>query len=162
LARGANEPSEYEVKAALLFNFAKFVEWPAASFANANTPFVIGVVGHDPFGSALERTLAGQTIAGRPIQIHRWKRARDLGACQVLFIAASEQGELRLLIGELGDQPVLSVGDMKDFALEGGIVGLVMDNNHVRFEINPNRADRARLKLSSRLLSLARLVSARD
>ena len=161
-ARAASDRGEYDVKAALLFNFAKFVEWPVASFATTDDPFVIGVVGNDPFGQSLERTLAGQTIGGRRIQIRRWKKAREIGPCQILFIAASEQSDLRGLLDQVRDRPVLSVGDMNNFASDGGIVGLVMDNHRVRFEINQNRADRAGLKLSSRLLSLAHLVQARN
>lgn len=161
-AGAASDPGEYDVKAALLFNFAKFVEWPAGSFAAVDDPFVIGVVGSDPFGHSLERTLAGQTIGGRRIQIRRWKKARELGACQVLFVAASEQEDVRGLLDGMKGRPVLSVSDMSDFASDGGIIGLVMDHHRVRFEINQNRADRAGLKLSSRLLSLAHLVQARN
>ena len=152
-------PGEYEVKAALLFNFARFVAWPAESFSGPDAPFVVAVVGNDPFGQALERTLAGKTVGGRPIQIRRWRKARDRGPCQILFVAASERGSLRAVLDDVRDQPVLTVGDMAEFATSGGIIGLVMERSHVRFEINSASATRARLAISSRLLSLARVVT---
>jgi hypothetical protein len=158
-ATAAEGPGEYEVKAALLFNFARFVEWPASSFSGADAPFVVAVVGNDPFGPALERTLSGKAIGGRPIQVRRWRKARDRGPCQILFVAASERGSLRAILDEVREQPVLTVGDMTDFATSGGIIGLVMDRNHVRFEINSTNATRAHLAISSRLLSLARVVT---
>jgi hypothetical protein len=151
-------PSEYEVKAALLFNFAKFVDWPARTFTAPDAPFTVGVVGSDPFGPALERMLAGKTVGGRPIVVRRWPRPRDCGTCQILFVATSDPSVLDQVLDDVRNQPVLTVGDMADFAGQGGIIGLTMEHSRVHFEINPAAADHARLVISSRLLSLARLV----
>jgi uncharacterized protein DUF4154 len=159
-ARAGSVPSEYEVKAALLFNFAKFVAWPAESFASTDAPFAIGVVGSDPFGPSLERMLAGKTIGGRAIVIRRWRNARDRGACQLLFVSASEQDHLQEVLDGLREEPVLTVGDMPRFAAKGGIIGLTLSDNRIRFEINESRADALHLAISSRLLSLARVVAA--
>jgi hypothetical protein len=160
ISRAGSVPGEYEVKAALLFNFAKFVEWPANSFASPEAPFAIGVVGSDPFGPVLERVLAGKTIGGRAIVIRRWKTVHDRGSCQILFVSASERDHLKQLLDELGNQPVLTVGDMPGFAGGGGMIGLALSNNRIRFEINEARADTSNLNISSRLLSLARVVTA--
>jgi hypothetical protein len=158
-AAPATAPSEYDVKAALLYNFARFVEWPAEAFAAPDAPFVIGVLGSDPLGPALERLLAGKTVAGRPIVISRWRRARERGACQMLFVAGLNQAELKALLSDVGREPVLTVADMPEFAAQGGMIGLIVEDNRLRFEINAYGTDRAGLKVSSRLLSLARIVS---
>jgi len=158
-ARAAGTPGEYEVKAALLYNFARFVTWPAGAFSHADSPFVIGVVGDDPFGSALERTLGAKSIGGRPIVIRRWPRARDRGACHILFVAASERAAVRRLLAPLAAEPVLTVSDMPGFAADGGIVGLRLVDSRITFEINEDHANAASLSISSRLLSLARLVA---
>lgn len=158
--QAADAPSEYEVKAALLFNFAKFVEWPGASFATPDAPFTIGVVGNDPFGPALERMLAGKTVGGRAIVIRRWRKAENRGPCQLLFVGASERDHLTQILDGVRVQPVLTVGDTHAFAAHGGMIGLTMADNRVRFEINESRANEANLSVSSRLLSLARIVTA--
>jgi hypothetical protein len=156
----ARAPGEYEVKAALLFNFAKFVTWPAASFPSPDAPFAIGVVGDDPFGPALENVLAGKVVGGRPIVIRRWRTIADAGECQILFIAASERTRWRRIFDILAQQPVLTVSDGPDFAPQGGMIGLTVVDGHLRFDINPVGATRAHLEVSSRLLSLAHVVPA--
>ena len=158
--QAANAPGEYEVKAAMLFNFAKFVAWPEASFGAASDPFAIGIVGNDPFGPELERVLAGKSIGGRAIVIRRWRNAGDRGPCQLLFVSASEQDHLQSILDNLREQPVLTVGDLPGFAARGGIIGLTLAKGRVRFEINSSRADAAHLSVSSRLLSLSRVVTA--
>jgi hypothetical protein len=158
-AAPAEAPSESDVKAAMLYNFAKFVEWPAEAFPSADAPFVIAVLGNDPLGPALERLLVGKTVAGRAIRIRRWRKARERGACQMLFVSATEQVELKRLLSDVGQQPVLTVADMPEFAAQGGMIGLVVEDNRLRFEINTDGTERAHLKVSSRLLSLAHIVS---
>jgi len=151
-------PDEYAVKSALLYNFAKFVEWPAGTFATADAPFVIGVLGDDPIGPSLERVLAGKTVTGHAIVVRRWRRMRDFGTCQMLYVAGEESPELAKLLGSLGDQPVLTVADLPDFARLGGMIGIVVEERHLHFEINAAGAERSHLKISSRLLSLAHVV----
>ncbi len=158
-SHAADGPSEYEVKAALLFNFAKFVTWPAGSFASPDAPFTVGIVGDDPFGKALERTLAGKTVGGRQIAIRRWRKVHDRAPCQILFVATSDRDERKQVLDDVQALPVLTVGDTNDFARQGGIIGLTVEDNRIRFEINPAGADHAHLAISSRLLSLARVVS---
>jgi hypothetical protein len=149
---------EYPVKAAFLVNFAKFAEWPAESH-QAQAPAVsICVLGRDPFGEVLERAVAGRSVGGRPIVIQRLRNADELAACHVLFIATSESPRLaRILVG-LAGQPVLTVGECDGFARQGGVIGLIVEDNSARFEVNLQAAQQNRLLLSSKLLAVARMV----
>ena len=148
-------PGEYEVKAAFLYNFAKFVEWPQGAFADADSPLIIGVLGDDPFGEVLDRTVAGKLVQGRPLRVQRWKRLVEMRNCHILFISTSEQGSMLSILDKIRPTPVLTVSDSGDFDERGGIVGFIMVDNKVRFEINNRRAQDAGLKISSRLLMLA-------
>ena len=155
----APAPDEYAVKSALLYNFARFVEWPTGTFATTDAPFVIGVLGDDPIGPSLERVLAGKTVTGHAIVIRRWRRVRDRGPCQMLYVAGEQSGDLERVLRELGDQPVLTVADFTDFARQGGMIEIVVEKHHLRFEINAAGAEHSHLKISSRLLSLAHVVA---
>jgi uncharacterized protein DUF4154 len=146
---------EYEVKAAMIYNFAKFVEWPSTGNSQ---PFVLGVVGDDPFGQTLERLVADRAVSGREIRIERYPTADDLGRCDILFIAESESPELPLILAQVHDRGVLTVGDKKDFARDGGVIGFRLEGNKVRFDINVDAARRSGLRISSKLLRLARVV----
>jgi len=159
-AWGAQEkaPSEYEVKAAYLFNFAKFTEWPAAAFPHENASIVLGVLGKDPFGGFLDRTFAGQKLGSRCFEIRRGARLEEIGPCHILFICDSESDRLEGILEGLRTLNVLTVSDIEKFAASGGTLGFVMDEKKVRFEANPEAAQRAGLKLSSKLLKLARVV----
>jgi hypothetical protein len=159
LSAGDPESSlEYPVKAAFLLNFAKFAEWPEDS-PQAQAPAVsICVLGRDPFGEVLEKTMAGRSVGGRPIVIQRYPTAEGVRACHVLFIASSEYGRLTPILEGLAGQPVLTVGEGEAFALRGGVIGLVVENNLARFEVNLGAAQRKGLVLSSKLLGLARVV----
>jgi hypothetical protein len=155
--RAETPPSEYEVKAAFLFNFARFVEWPPAAFAAANSPIVLGLYGEDPFGEDLTRIIAGKTANGRPFVIRRCERPADLKSCHMAFISSSEKRNLPQAMDALKGLPVLTVGETDRFAESGGIINFVIDKNRVHFEINVDAADRAGLRMSSKLLSLARI-----
>ncbi len=148
--------SEYQVKAAFLYNFAKFVDWPGDALGNGNGPLVIGVIGDDPFGGALDQAINGKTVKGRTLVVRRLKWGQDLRSCHVLFISSSEQKRLREIIESLRGASVLTVGDMGQFNQHGGIINLILEANKVRFEINSRGADQARLRISSKLLSLAK------
>jgi hypothetical protein len=150
-------PGEYAVKAAFLYNFARFVEWPPELPPG---PFVVAVLGTDPFGSALDSTFANKSIQGRQLDIRRVTRPEDAGDAQVVFIATTEARQLREILKALGSASVLTVGESEGFALAGGIVGFRMSGNRVRFDINLGQASRARLRISSELLKLARVVGA--
>jgi len=151
----AQEPSlEYRVKAAYLYNFVKFVEWPSGTPPG---PFTICVVGHNPFGSALSDTLRGESVDNHPLAV-RIVNEPD-GGCQVVFVpqGTAAPPALRAARG----MPVLTVGEAPDFLMQGGIINLVLDGGKVRFDINQEPATRADLKISSRLLRLARNTEAR-
>ena len=150
-------PGEYQVKAAILFNFAKFVEWPDAAFPDAAAPIIIGVLGEDPFGSALDAA-KNKTANGRKIQIMRFNNVQEVTACHILFISSSEKGRLASLLRDLKDFKMLLVGDMEKFAQRGGMINFILQNDTIDFEINVDAVKRAGLKINSRLLNMARIV----
>lgn len=152
----AQSSSEYQVKAAFLYNFAKFVDWPAEAFAGSNGKLVIGVIGDDPFGGALDQAINGKTVNGRSLVVHRLKWGQDLRSCHVLYISSSERTRLRQIVESLRGASVLTVGEMGQFNQQGGIINFILEANKVRFEINSRGADQARLRISSKLLSLAK------
>ncbi len=147
---------EYQVKAAYIYNFAKFVEWPSGS--QADEPFVVTVLGADPFGRALEDAVRGKSVNGRPIVLRRAATLEEVGASQILFISDSEQPELPSILKRLATDPVLTVGDMGQFAAHGGIIGFRPEGGRIRLDISLAAAERSRLRLSSQLLQIARIV----
>lgn len=149
---------EYQIKAAFLYNFAKFVEWPADRFAEESDPLILCVIGEDPFGNILDETIKGKNIRGRELEIIRLKEVDDLKSCHFLYISTSEQRSLPQIIESIGKASVLTVGEMQDFAELGGIINLITRGNKVRFKINVDVANQAGLKISSRLLRLATVV----
>jgi hypothetical protein len=157
----AQSTNEYQVKAAFLFNFAKFIDWPEKSFANPQAPFMVCIVGHDPFGSALDAQFLSQTVDNRSLQIARFPVANSLvveNRCQIAFISSSEKEHFRQVIESFQGQSILLVGDADGFAESGGAIEFVLEEDHVRFAINPEAAERADLHLSSKLLAVARIV----
>jgi len=149
---------EYQIKAAFLFNFAQFVEWPATAFTNAEAPLCIGVLGEDPFGTALEQTVLGETVHSRKLIVRHSRRVEDLTACQLIFISKSEKGRLAEILSKLDGREALTVSEIDGFARRGGVINFYLDGNKVRFEINPAIAQREGLKMSSQLLSLGKIV----
>lgn len=154
----AQGPGEYEVKAAFIHNIAKFVEWPAAS--SDGNAIQLCVLGRNPFGGALT-VLDGKQVGKLSWKISFPTLQSNLRACQVLFIAASEAGRLAPILDKLGDAPTLTMGDTEDYAEFGVMVNFYIDENKVRFEVNPEAASRVRLKFGSQLLKLARIVKPR-
>lgn len=150
-------PSEYEVKAAFLFNFAKFVTWPPQAFSSADDPIVLGVLGEDPFGAELARLAAGLRVQGRSISILPGATAAQLAGCHIVFISPSERDRVRQIVDALreADSHALTVGESDGFLPAGGMIRFVVVQNKVRFEIHPKAAARAGLTISSKLLSLA-------
>jgi len=155
----AKEPSrEYRIKAAFIYNFAKFTRWPAGSFADSAAPLEFCIYGEDPFDGALD-AIAGNTIHGRKVAVRRIAAIEASGGCHLLFISASEAGRLTDILAALGDRPVLTVADMPDFARAGGIINLkTTAEDKLRFEINTGTAQRAGLRFSSKLLNLAEIT----
>jgi hypothetical protein len=150
--------SEYQVKAAYLFNFLKFVEYPSESFADPLAPMVIGVVGDDPFGNALPQIVIGKSVQGRDLVIRVYRTGEDLRGAHILFISTSEKKRLPVILSSLRGSSVLTVSDAAGFLEAGGMIQFLNENGRVRFAINVEATNRAKLKMSSKLLSLARLV----
>lgn len=150
---------EYQVKAAFLYNFTKFTEWPASAFTSSNAPLVIGIVGEDPFGPMLDDFVSGESVRGRPLTVKRLTAGEEMRNCHVLFISRSEKERLPALLSRLKGSPVLIVGDFNGFAQQGGMVNLLLVNKTVKMEINQTPAGEAGLQLSSKLLKLASLVT---
>jgi hypothetical protein len=146
---------EYQLKAAFLFNFAKFVEWPPQAFADPRDPFTICVLGDNPFGAALDDAVRGKTVANRPISIRPVSNSQQARTCQILFISASERKRAHGILEALRNCCVLTVGDTEAFTENGGIVQFRMKDARVRIEIDAEAAERAGLRISSKLLSLA-------
>lgn len=159
-ARGLDaDPGEYAVKAAFLYNFAKFVEWPAEGEASAaSSPFVISILGDDPFDAAIDDTLRGKAVASRQLVLRRIRRAEEVGDSRILFISSSEKAQLAEILKHLEGTAVLTVGEMDRFAEQGGVIRFRMEEKRVRLDINPEAAERANLRISSELLKLARIV----
>jgi hypothetical protein len=151
-------PTEYQVKAAFIYNFAKYIQWPRPSGSDSNRPFVIGLIGKDPFGPVLDQVMNGQSMQERPVIVKRFERADDVVNCDVLFVSSSERKSLQKILDVLRRNPVLTVSDMDQFAERGGMIALTTENNRIRFELNVEAIDRAGLKAGSQLLRLARIV----
>lgn len=148
---------EYLIKAAFLYKFAKFVDWPAKAFRNDRAPLTICILGKEPFGAALEN-IKDKKVKGRKLVIQRLARLEDLKQCHVLFISESEEKRLPKILRAIKGKAILTVSDMKEFARRGGIIDLVTVKKKIRFEINVDAAHTARLKISSKLLKLAKIV----
>jgi hypothetical protein len=154
----ASNHSEYEVKAAYLYNFGRFVEWPENAPSDRAPEFTICVLGHDPFGPALETTISGEKIDGKNVVASRISEVAEATTCRVLFISSSESKQLKDILLNLGKLSVLTVSDMPQFVQQGGMVGFVLAEERVQFEINMAAAQRAGLNLSSELLKVAAKV----
>jgi hypothetical protein len=157
----ASDSSEYLIKAGFIFNFAKFVEWPSNAFAQPDSPIVIGILGTDPFGTIIDKIVQDKKIGTRGFVVKRLKWGADLKElreCKILFIGASERAHMDELVQMLRGLPVLTVGETPGFAERGGVIRFVLEDNRVRFEVNVVAARQADLTISSRLLTLARII----
>jgi len=148
---------EYEVKAAFVFNFLRFVERPESDSESVEQPFVIAILGDNPFGNAIQR-LSTRTVQGRAVEVRHCRSAEEARQCAVLFVCASETHRLDTILRHLEDRPVLVIGDTTGFAEAGGIVELYIEGTQVRFRVNLDAAEQAGLKISSKLLRLAKIV----
>lgn len=150
---------EYEVKAALLYKLAKFTEWPPEAFLDEPEHLVYCVVGRGPMGDALVEAVEGKAVGGREVVVRRVSKAGDFSGCQVVFLHSTEDHELVKVLSALGNRPVLLVGESRCFATRGGMINLIVEDERIRFEINPMRSQEAHLRISPNLLNLARIVS---
>ena len=154
-AAGASPQSrEYMIKAAFLYNFAKYTDWPAQAFTSADAPLRFCILGRDPFGPALD-IIKGKRVQDHPLEIRLLSRSAVAATCHILFVSASETDRLPLILGYLRHRPVLTVSDTPGFVKAGGIINLTKVGNKVRFEINREVVQASRLTLRSQLLGLA-------
>ena len=153
-AQEASAP-EYQVKAAWLLNFTRFIDWPRESFAKPGDPIVVGVVGKDPFGAHLENAFAGKTVQGRPVLIKRLTADQNLKPCHLVFLSTAEKKRHRELLDRLKHAPILTVGEADDFLEQGGVISFARKEGNVRFVINVDAAQAARIKVSAKLLGVA-------
>lgn len=152
---GQTPSVEYRIKAAYMFNFAKFVSWPQNVFPAPDSPIVIGILGKDPFGAEIDHTVAGKTIDLRPLLIRRLAETEPLGGCHILFVADSERKRLPQILESIRGLPILTVAEMEEFTGAGGMIRFVKRENTIRFEIDLEPVNAAALKISSKALQVA-------
>lgn len=160
-APDSSDSSEYLIKAGFIFNFAKFVEWPSNAFAQPDSPIVIGILGTDPFGTIIDKIVQDKKIGTRGFIVKRLKWGTDLKElkeCKILFVGASEKAHIDELVQMVRGLPILTVGETPGFAERGGVIRFALEDNRVRFEVNVVAAQQADLTISSRLLTLARII----
>jgi hypothetical protein len=150
--------AEYQIKAAFLFNFAKFVDWRPSSFRDGSAPLQICVLGRDPFGEALRNITREKTVNGRKLEVETVVDLQNARNCHILFIASSEKAQLKRIFESLEGSDALTVGDVKDFIEQGGMINFVLENDRVQFEVSRKAAEKAGLKISSKLLAVAKMV----
>lgn len=158
------DPREYEVKAAFLFNFAKFVEWPAGKLTTNSAPIRFGVLGRsDDFAADFRKTLEGKTIDSHPVALEFYSDELPASAPHILFVSKSERRNFRRILATLKGQPVLTVSEEDGFCEAGGMINFRLDGKKIRFEINQKAAEQSQLRMSSKLLRVAlRIVESQD
>jgi hypothetical protein len=159
-ALSENEQSvEYPVKFAFLYNFTKFVEWPPDSFPSPDASLVICIVGDDPFSPDLERELRTRTVEGHPIEVETLRPNANLSICHIVFVPVTEKGQAGRIVKGLKGSSTLTVGETDGFEALGGIINLTVEGNKIHFEVNLLAAERAGLKISAKLLGMAKIVN---
>ena len=163
VAAQSSAPSrEYQVKAVFLFNFAQFVEWPPAVFAEGSAPLSICVLGEDPFGPYLDEIVRGEQVNSRRLAIRRFRTLEDVNGCQVLFVSRSQGGNLGRALAWAKSMDALTVSDLDDFAERGGMIQLETEKGRIRIKINVGAAKASSLIISSKLLRSAEIVAGMD
>jgi hypothetical protein len=157
MGAAAQSSGEYDVKAAYLYNFAKFVEWPPESFPSRDAPFAICLLGHDPFGRALDDIVEGERIQGRSLVVRRLKGWDEAELCHILFVSSSVQEDFDELLGGHTFRRTLAVGDVPSFLTAGGHISFFLEGSSVRFAIHRDNVARTDLKISSKLMRVARI-----
>lgn len=156
------ESLEHEIKAAFLYNFVKFVQWPASSFSGADAPVTICLLGQDPFGTTLDDLIENEKVQGRPLAVRRLGRADAPAGCHVLFVAPAERTRFEAILRTVDTRRVLTVSDAMDFLAAGGHISFFMESNRVRFAVNAPAARDAEFQINSRLMRLARIHGGPD
>lgn len=157
-ASAQSEYAEYQIKAAFLFNFAKFVDWPLDAFKDEKQPMTFCTIGDDPFRGALDEVVSGKMSGSHAIRIQHYKLPQDILGCHILFIGSQQKKRMAAIMDYLKNSPVLTVGESEGFVQQGGMIGFVLEDDKLRFNINLDSARHAQLRVSSRLLSLAKTV----
>jgi hypothetical protein len=152
---------EYDVKAAFLYHLAEFVDWPPEAFPAAESPLVIGVLGADPFGKALDEIVRDEVVKNRKLTVERYGSMEEVKTCHILFISGSEAGRLEQIFSSLNDRKILTVGDTEGFAQRGGMVRFRTEKNKIRLRINLDAAKAASLTISSKLLRAAEVIGSK-
>lgn len=160
-AQSENSAIESQVKAAFLYKFAGYVEWPPTAFERSDSPVVIGVVEAADFAQTLEQTVAGRSMNGRPVVVQRVARGDSLKGVHVLFIPRREAAALGDVLAQAKGLAILTVTDTERGLGAGCMINFVVENNKVRFDIAPEAAELSRIKISARLMSVARRVQGR-
>jgi hypothetical protein len=150
--------NEYQVKAAFVYTFAKFVEWPPQAFSSPASAMTICILGEDPFGRFLDDAVKGKSIGDRPLAVLRLTDLPMGHECKILFIASSERRRMQTLLASIAPLGLLTVGDTPDFAAQGGVIGLRLDGERIRLSVNLTAAEKANVRVSSRVLSLATII----
>lgn len=153
------ESLEYQVKAVFLYNFAQFVEWPPQAFPEGNGPLVIGILGNDPFGNYIDETIKGESVDGHPLVVKRFQTIEEIGVCHILFIGATEKDKVKIICEKLKSRNILTVGDVPNFAKQGGMVRFFIEDKKTKIRINLEATKKADLSISSKLLRLAEIVN---
>ena len=160
LSMGAqDQPTENEVKAAYLYQFGKFVDWPEGASANSGNDFAICTLGVDPFGRVLDQIISGRSVQGRKVVVKRLSNVNDASDCNILFVGSSEQNRTPEILKAVQGKGILTVGDKEGFVTQGGMIQFQIEQNKVRFEINLPAVERSNLKVSSQLLKVASVVN---
>jgi hypothetical protein len=150
---------EYEVKAAFIFKFAQFMEWPAGAFTSDTDAIIVATVGDDPFQGSLDRVMAGKTIGSRPMAVVHFSSVDQIQRCHVLFISAANADELPAILSKVAKSPVVTIGEQDDFCASGGVIQFLIEDAKIHFEVNTAAADQSGVKISSRLLKLAKIYN---
>jgi hypothetical protein len=153
-AQEDSQPTEYQIKAAFIFNFAKFVEWPTTAFPKPSSPIIVGVLGENPFNDALEKIIKNKKVDEHPVIIMQFRAASEATNCHILFISSSEKLRLPQVLKQLNGRSVLTVGETPGFTEAGGMINFVLEGTKIRFQINNDAANGAGLKISAKLLGL--------
>jgi hypothetical protein len=157
----AAAPSEYQLKAVFLFNFAQFVEWPPTAFQDPQVPLVIGILGDDPFGDYLDEVVQGEQVRGRPLIVKRFHRLEEVDVCHILFVSSPGAARLSPTPAALGGRAILTVSDAdRGAGPAGAMIQFVDAQKHIRLRIDVDTARAAGLTISSKLLRSAEVVHA--
>lgn len=149
--------SEYALKAVFLYNFCRFIDWPESAFASPSEPFIIGIIGDDPFGSLLNEAIEGEKYHNRPIRIERYRTPAEIKRCHLLFISHVNAGRLDPILATVAGKSVVTVSETEDFLNRGGMITLTAEQNRIRLRINAEALHSANLAVSSKLLRVAEI-----